>query len=654
MPKQKRKQEKQSLKAIDIRFNLPIKSNLNNIILLTFIILSIVLSYFYIQHAFTVNKENGFPLDDPWIHLTFAKNLVDYGSFSYFKNEVVTAGSTSPIYTLLLAAGFLVTKNEMILSYILGIGFFALSAFIFYRTAGNLFAEENWIAIGATLIFVLDKWINLIAGSGMETTMHIFILLACFYFYKKRKAVPLGIFFGLILWSRPDGIAFLAAIAIDYFWFAYLKNKTKLTSEVELFTKSDLIKIGSIFAVLTVLYFAMNLFLAGTLLPNTYAAKLTYYTPEFRSRAAFMKEEVWGYFTETSYVILIIPFFIALLKIVFDSVKKKYNRFLLPLLFVFILIFIYWYNLPYAHRFGRYLMPVIPFYILLFSYGSREFFKLMSGYLKEKNISNALSVGILLIAIVLSVISYSANKITYQDQCRHISLRQVTTAKWLKENTPENSIIATHDVGAIGFYSGRKIIDVAGLINPENISKLMDKNYSETMVDYMKSKGVTYLAFLREWYRVVNQTPLYTTGDKNFEIMDVYKFDTQRTHVLSTEVNATINYAMQLIQGKQFQQGLQILQRAYSLDLKSSLTCYYLSYTYSALGDAVNSEKFLNKALELYPDWREATTALADVYKRQNRTTEARQKLETFLKTNPNDSIVIKMLSTLGDTTKSK
>ncbi|MGH2574268.1 MAG: hypothetical protein ACRDFC_01060 [Ignavibacteria bacterium] len=657
MAKIKKKSQKAYREKInlDLESFLPIKKGLRTIILFFFLLLSVGLSYYYISYAYTINQQHGFPLDDPWIHLTFAKNLIEYGSFSYFKDEIVTAGSTSPIYTLLLAGGFLITKNEMILSYVLGILFLAASVFSFYKLSEDSFPKENWLAISATIIFVLDKWMNFIAGSGMETTMFIFLLIICFYYYRKRNAVLFGITLGLIVWARPDGIAFIGALILDYSVLLYFKRKSpKDNSEFIEFSKTELIKIASIFFFIIILYVGMNLILSGSVLPNTYDAKLTYYSPDVRSRADFLKNEVWGYFTDSAYALFVVPFFIALLKIIADTSKSKYNSFLLPAVFIFALLFIYWYKLPYAHRFGRYLMPIFPFYILMFVYGSRKFFRYLFRYLTDKKIVNGLNMIFLGVVIVYSATAYIDNKHLYAEQTNHISIRQVAVAKWLRDNTPEGSVIATHDVGAIGYYSNRKIVDVAGLINPELIKKLLERNYSQIMTEEMKKRNVSYTAFLREWYQVVNQDALYVSGDKNFEIMEVYKFDPLKTHILNRTANSMNYYAMELIQNKQFQQAVNILNKSINADPASSLTYYYIAYAYSALGDQKNSEKYLMKALELYPGFREAALTISEMYKNQKRYSDSKRYIESYLRINPSDTAAIKLLASLLDTVSIK
>ncbi|MEZ6074072.1 MAG: hypothetical protein R3C10_28290, partial [Pirellulales bacterium] len=43
----------------------------------------------------------GFPLDDSWIHQTYARNLADFGEWSFVPGTP-SAGSTAPLYSTLL------------------------------------------------------------------------------------------------------------------------------------------------------------------------------------------------------------------------------------------------------------------------------------------------------------------------------------------------------------------------------------------------------------------------------------------------------------------------------------------------------------------------------------------------------------------------
>lgn len=642
------KQQKNVKKIVDISFDLNLSHTTGLIIIAALLILSIVLPYYYVYYAYSVNHYNSFPLDDPWIHLQFAKNLAEYGSFSYFKNEVVTAGSTSPIYTIILAAGFLITKNEMWLSYVIGIIFFAFSVYYFYKLSGTFFPKENWLAIAAALLLVFDKWLNFISVTGMETTLYIFLLVACYYYYRKMNAIGFAVTLGLTFWTRPDALAFIAAIAADYFFRVYLKNRSpKENTDILLFEKKDLYKIAGIFGAIMAAYFAMNYIIAGSLLPNTYSAKLAYYSAEFRSRSEFLKLEVWEYFTESAYLLIFIPFVFGVFKLASDSFKLKYNPLLPAFIFIALLIFMYWYKLPYAHRFGRYMMPVFPFYILISVYGGREFFRWFANYIGDSKLVNGLNVILLAGTIVYFASEYNSTKEIFQDQSRHIYIRQVETAKWLKNNTPEGSTIATHDVGAIAYYSDRKVVDVVGLINPEFISKLNTKEFAGFVEEQIIKKNVTYMAFLKEWFQVVNQPALFTAGENAFEIMQVYKYIPGKTHLLSTEVNSGIQYVSQLISSKQYPQAMSVLKQLAAMDPNSSLTYFMMAYVNSFTNDGASAEKNLLKAIELYPDYKDAVLSLSNLYRIQQKTDDSRNVLTKYLAINPQDTSVLNQLNKL-------
>src|SRR5574338_791325 len=61
----------------------------------------------------------GFPLDDSWIHLTYARNLAEHGEWAFRLGER-SAGSTSPLWTALLSIGFLIGLAPYVWTYLLG------------------------------------------------------------------------------------------------------------------------------------------------------------------------------------------------------------------------------------------------------------------------------------------------------------------------------------------------------------------------------------------------------------------------------------------------------------------------------------------------------------------------------------------------------
>jgi tetratricopeptide (TPR) repeat protein len=610
--------------------------------------LSAGLAYYYIYYAYSVHNEHCFPLDDSWIHLTFARNIIEYGSYSYYKNEMITAGSTSPLYTLLLSLGYIFIKNEYLLSFSVGILCFSLTTLAIFLLSRIIYSE-NWLGIFAAVIFALDRWMNFFADSGMETPLYILLLVITYYYYFKRKAVISGLMLGLTMWARPDAVAFIFAIIVDYFIFLYFKRKSgEENRSIGIFSNVDLIKFISVFGLIIAIYITMNLILSGTILPNTFSAKTVYYTPEFRSRSDFLKYEVWGYFTSTSYSLLIAPFIFGILKIIYDKIKLKYNPLLPAGLFILSLIFLYWYKLPFAAVKGRYLVPIIPFYIIISVYGAREFFKLISISINDKKIVNVLSIIFFISVVIYSSYSYSTQKTDYAEQIHHISVRNLAAAKWINENTPENSVIASHDIGALEYYTRRKILDVAGLVSPQFTPRLFDPNFSNFMLDEMNRENVTYIAFIKEWYGIDNQNPLSLCGDNNTEIMAIYKYEHGKTHILSRDVNGTIQIGLELIANKQVRQAYTVFNRLVSIDPNSSLIYYLIGYSGYLLGDLTIAEKSLLKALDIFHGYRDATFLLSDIYKKENRFNEALKYTGEYVKLNPSDSSALKLLNTLS------
>jgi arabinofuranosyltransferase len=609
---------------------------------------------YFLYASFKANGYFCFPLDDPWIHLTFAKNLVNYGSFSYFKNELATSGSTSPVYTLLAALLYLFFKNEFLISYFLGISFGMLLVYLTLKLSKKLIPAEpeessrpvQLLAAAAALFVALEPKLNLINVSGMETSMFISFIAAGLYAYQKKKMILLGIFLGLAVWCRPDGLVLWAAVIFDYFIQKYLfkkKNGRRISTPTDENPKKIITALSAALIFLAS-YFVFNYFLSGSILPNTYSAKLEYY--HSNDRGAFLENEVVKYFTQFEFSLFWVPFLIGVVGILRSLFKKEKSGLLVFLLFILGLIGVYYIKLPFAHRFGRYLMPVIPFYIIIAVSGVKIFFDFISVKFKSAGLSNFLFIIYLVSACAVLINQNIKETEEYTFYCKYHNERHVAAGKWLKANTNENAVIATHDIGAIAFYSERKIIDMTGLITPELINQINKPLYSDYLNKYLSSHKTDYLVTLRNWFEVVNDKPVFIPVNA-VEFLEVFKYDPLRTHIQPKTVSFLNNSAIQMLQNGNIQNGIAYLNQSLKLDSRSSRTYFLLGAVYEMLKDYLNAEQNFSQAVKLFPEYAEAYFGLAKVSFDQHKMEETKRYLDKCLGINPDYTPAIQLKNNL-------
>jgi len=618
-----------------------------HIVITILLLVGLLMSVLTASFAYYTNEGFGFPLDDSWIHLQFARNLHGHGSFSYYKDEMATSGSTAPLYTLILAAGFFVTNNEMVLSYLLGVACFLVGAAFMFRLSEKLFAGGIATAITATLLFVLEPRLQWIALSGMETTLFVLLILATVYYYLTERPIALGISAGLLIWTRPEAVILFGAITADWIYRRFL---------VALHKKEDapspwLGKALLIALVIGAGYVAFNLVLSGTVLPNTYAAKLKYYSTATIS----FPLEVVKYISGGTQVVLAPFAAVGLIVVLIDLVRRKRSLMLIPVLFSVGMFLAYWMKLPYLYQNGRYMMPILPFIIVLGLGGVATVLSLLKTFVRDEHTLDRIQV--VLSVIFVGAFAYGSwqNRVTYQDYCKYISDRQVKTAHWLRDNLPQEAVVGTHDVGAIAFYSERRIVDMVGLISPEMIQNIGNLN---KLKDFLTRQGVTHVALLRNWFEVVNVSSVYHTNEQTPEIMEVFRYDPDRMHITSKEVNWLTDRGWQFLLRGDAQQGGPLVERAVQLDSLSSRAHHHFGWALMMIGRFDRSEIELRKAIELHPSYWPAHFALAQVPLRRGKPREGITRLEKLVSMNPLMLVAHQQLAQiyeqLGDTVRAR
>jgi hypothetical protein len=98
------------------------------------------------------------------------------------------------------------------------------------------------------------------------------------------------------------------------------------------------------------------------------------------------------------------------------------------------------------------------------------------------------------------------NATDYAAKVRNINLLQVATARWLQKTTTPEARIATNDIGAIAYFSGRFIIDTEGLVTPEAIHPKRMRRF----VPFLETQRPDLLVIFPEWYpEIVARTDLF-------------------------------------------------------------------------------------------------------------------------------------------------
>ncbi len=512
--------------------------------------------------------------------------------------------------------------------------------FLFRTVVGDV--NDYLMAAAAALLMLLEPHLLWIALSGMETTLFIALTLASLYYYKRRQPVMLGICTGLLVWTRPEGLVLPAALAVDLLYHTYAlsagkeRKKRKDLKPSPAWIKNALV----ICAALCILYAGFNLWLSGTFFPNTLAAKMKYYGSLGRD----FDKQVWGFFTGRHLAFFWFMAALGAAGVVANVLKRKASPELVPLLFSLGLLSAYWITLPVFYQEGRYLMPVLPFFIILGIYGIRL---LVSGLTRfAPSLKHIQFAGLILVLFFIYQFVHDAwnGRAAYAEACQYIGRRQVLAGHWLHDHLPGNAVIATHDVGAIAYYSDRRIVDMVGLISPDMIPNI---GSLDRLRSFLIAKRATHLAVLRNWFEIDNQPLLFHTDEDHPEILDITAFDRSRTHFVPQNATRTRDAAQYYYAMGDYRQAGAVLQQALNEDPGSSRTHYLIAKTLLALGRTDDAEKEFNNTLMLYPGFAGAETGLAEVALRRNQPSDAIAKLEQALKTDPEDPESYRLLASI-------
>lgn len=408
----------------------------------------------------------GFPLDDSWIHLQFARNLAAGEGLSYNPGQPVT-GSTAPLWTALLSLAFALPGDPVIWAKAFGISLYLLVVPATYRFARELSLGRGLAAVAAALT-ASTSWLVWSSLSGMEIPLFTVLSLAGMALHmRERRRGPGTPYSALVLalaaLARPEGFLLVAAAFLDRLigLRASLRGPNRARA---LRTLAAWVALAVIVLLPTMLYYRA---IGDGFLPTTYSAKsagLQRWVP-----SASYLYVVLGIFFPMQPIMSLLALGGAV-AIARDGMSEEGSGFL-PMFWML--------GLPLAYslisglgagvlvgNFGRYYFPLFPVVIVL---GMLAVGRLAGDAIESWAAGPRRVLLALLAALVLlpTLIDLGKGIERYTRSVLNVEDSDVAMARWLEGRLPAEAVLAVNDIGALRYMLPNEVVDLAGIGNPE-------------------------------------------------------------------------------------------------------------------------------------------------------------------------------------------
>ncbi|MFQ5350922.1 MAG: hypothetical protein ACE5EG_10810 [Thermoanaerobaculia bacterium] len=434
---------------------------------------------------------SGFPLDDSWIHLALARNLAAGQGLSLNAGELIS-GSTAPLWTGLLSLLLVLPGPAALWVKLGGVALHLAGVDATYRLARALELSPGSSTLAAGLSLGTG-WLIWSALSGLEIPLFVVLSLWGVLLHLDERRAPGGLPLAMPVLAaatlaRPEGILLLALAVLD----RLLKRDTGAW-------RALLPGVGLALLLLLPVA-AFNLAVGGSPLPTTFAAKAG-------GRSDWLPglQELFGIF---KILFSVQPWSVLLAASGGVELARRLgtprDRGLLPVLWLLALPLAYATMSPpgalVAGNFGRYYFPLYPFLAVIGVLGLAPLAIRVTP--AAVGARRRLAVGLVVVALLwptaLSTLRGSAR---YAQSVVNVHDSDVAMARWLTGRLPPEAVLAVNDIGALGYLLPNRLIDLAGIANPELAAYLTAPDGRAAGIGrFLAERRPDYLVVFPAWF----------------------------------------------------------------------------------------------------------------------------------------------------------
>jgi hypothetical protein len=508
-------------------------------------------------------------VDDAFITYRYAHNLAAGNGFTYNLGRPVLS-TTAPLWALILAAGALVWPDIPSLAN-------SLSAFAL-GTGAALFCllgrreRAPWAGALAALFLVACPllWLSL----GLETAAFLALALGALLAYRSGRLYLAAVLLALATLTRADGLVLAAVLAADYaLYFLYAWRGPQSAPSVpdcgprQADSVAQALRAAALYLAVMLPLLAWLTWQFGSPLPATLVAKRA--QPELG---------ITGFYAHTTYLQALsilararlgqTPFYLLLIPAVVVGLVVMWKRARwVCLLVAWGAVHLLGYMLLGVTPYYWYYAPLVPGLVGAAALGIVQSLRWLSskriGRLGTWGLGVAW-VGLLLLALVRSdwaMVRAFDGPVPPPDDPVSKVLPEAKVfpyrlaGHWLRANTPPDALVGVTEVGVMGYYAERPMLDFLGLLEPDVAEALARGDLTWALLryqpDYLALTAVSplYAYDLRAdlWFQAA-YAPVQTFDDPRFwgSPLTIYQRQIERIPLVEEGANGLPEGAIRL------------------------------------------------------------------------------------------------------------
>ena len=484
-------------------------------------------------------------VDDAFITYRYAHNLAVGNGFIYNPGRPVLS-TTAPLWALILSAGALLWSELPGLANTLSAAGVGAAAFFLFLLGWR--EKTPWAGLVAAMLLVI--WPLLWLSLGLETAFFLSLALAAILAYRSERFFLSAILLALATLTRADGLVLTAVLTADYLLHIFFASAKHPDAEQTKMVVSWRVILGSaaLYAVVLLPLVGWLTWQFGSPLPATLAAKRAQaelgitgfyaHTTYLQGLAILFRARL----TQTFLYLLFLPALAAGLVALFNSRRYSWAR----LLVAWGAAHLLGYTILGVTPYYWYYAPLLPGLTAMTAVG-------IDWSLRRLAIGKvaAWGVGVVWGGLLLAALLWSdaamvqaldgpvpppENRVSKVLPEAKVDVYE-QAGRWLNDHTPADALVGVTEVGILGYYSQRPMIDFLGLLEPDVAKALARGDLYWALLhyqpDYLALTAVSplYAYNLRAdpWFQAA-YTPVQTFEDSRFwgSPLTIYKRQTPR------------------------------------------------------------------------------------------------------------------------------